>query len=1100
MAVTIYGQTPSGFRAIQWGLQNGLSQAETYFMLKDANGFLWIETKNGLNRFDGASFRIYTNDRNNINSLPSNMTILGIKEDSLHNVWIGNEKGLSRYDIRADTFTRFSPGALASNSGSLSINPFSATRNDIYCIESEAFITSYNIKTFDKKIHASLTPYELLFPGPSAGYSVLDPGSNSVWINIFDPKKDQSGLLKISLRDGKKEFYEMPLSRKRRWAGAEAMVHDVKRNLIWINSYEGLLRFDLKKEQFQHLPALRPIENIPDYDRFVGIDLDPKGNVWFATYPKGIIIYNPDQESFKIPFYNDPVSQQHVSEYNACIYADRDGIVWSGFWLRKGISQIMPFIPAAKLFTANNNKAHSLSSDYVVTAVYAGQNRIWLGTDNGLNIFDPETESFEVLKQKDLPGLKTESYIHIIRADTIDRKAWLKTDAGLYIMDMKSRRCRKLTNTDSAGNIIPEPAFSITDDYIDGLIHISFHNDRMIVSDLESDTILRQVLSFPKDLFNPFIITATNSHLLLLRARGDSGNQTFAKINDKWIRIHTAVDSIRWHQIMFNDTDSTYWVSGERQLIHYDKNFRLIRRYDQSNGLPETDFSSLIADNYGNIWFHTEWSVHHLDIKTGRILTLSERDGFENQDFTLFPFSCKDGMGNIYFPKGLYGKGLLMINPSNFSSPPSFVYFQSLQINQGAFPLTTSINSLDNLSLRYNQQNIELETGIIDYFAKGKSRIRYKLEGKNVSETWHYGQNYTTIRYDGLKPGQYRLTVQASNAANEFNGPEKILNIQIASPYWETWWFRILAVLVFISIMYGFVQYRSRNLKKQNLQLENNVKLRTRELNDSIQELRDTQAQLIHSEKMASLGELTAGIAHEIQNPLNFVNNFSEINSELTTELKVRVNDLSITDEEKSDVTAIIDDIGHNEQKINYHGKRADAIVKSMLEHSRARTGVKSPSNLNALVDEYIRLSYNGLRAKDKSFNATLKTSFDNSIGLVEIIPQDLGRVLLNMYNNAYYAVMEKRNRSGPAFEPIVTVSTLKTGRKVEIRIRDNGTGIPEKVISKIFQPFFTTKPTGQGTGLGLSLSYDIIKAHGGELKVDTREGEWTEFVIELPC
>ena len=244
---------------------------------------------------------------------------------------------------------------------------------------------------------------------------------------------------------------------------------------------------------------------------------------------------------------------------------------------------------------------------------------------------------------------------------------------------------------------------------------------------------------------------------------------------------------------------------------------------------------------------------------------------------------------------------------------------------------------------------------------------------------------------------------------------------------------------------------------------------------------------------MASLGELTAGIAHEIQNPLNFVNNFSEVNTELIEELKDEIDKGNI-----EEVKIIANDIKENEQKINHHGKRADAIVKGMLQHSRSSTGVKEPTDINALTDEYLRLSYHGLRAKDKSFNAEMKTDFDESIGKINIVPQDIGRVLLNLFNNAFYAVNQQKSKNPVSYEPTVLVSTKKSENSVIISVTDNGGGIPQKVVDKIFQPFFTTKPTGQGTGLGLSLSYDIIKAHGGEIKVKSKEEEGSTFIIQI--
>jgi signal transduction histidine kinase len=265
-------------------------------------------------------------------------------------------------------------------------------------------------------------------------------------------------------------------------------------------------------------------------------------------------------------------------------------------------------------------------------------------------------------------------------------------------------------------------------------------------------------------------------------------------------------------------------------------------------------------------------------------------------------------------------------------------------------------------------------------------------------------------------------------------------------------------------------------------------------LQKSLEELKAAQQQLIQSEKMASLGELTAGIAHEIQNPLNFVNNFSDVSNELLVEMLEELRKGN-TD----DAMAIAEDVKQNLEKILHHGKRADAIVKGMLQHSRSSSGQKELTDINALADEYLRLAYHGLRAKDKTFNAAMKTDYDESIGLIRIIPQEIGRVILNLITNAFYAVSERKKIGADGYEPIISVATRKLSNGIEVRVKDNGTGIPQEIVDKIFQPFFTTKPTGQGTGLGLSLSYDIVKAHGGEFRVETKEGEGSEFIIGLP-
>jgi len=292
----------------------------------------------------------------------------------------------------------------------------------------------------------------------------------------------------------------------------------------------------------------------------------------------------------------------------------------------------------------------------------------------------------------------------------------------------------------------------------------------------------------------------------------------------------------------------------------------------------------------------------------------------------------------------------------------------------------------------------------------------------------------------------------------------------------------------------------ARKAELEHLVVERTTELtiQKEELEKALAELKAAQVQLVHSEKMASLGELTAGIAHEIQNPLNFVNNFSELSLELAQELKEEI------EKPDMDTGLVIDlarDLAQNQEKINHHGKRAANIVTAMLQHSRTSTGKKEPTDLNVLADEYLRLAYHGLRAKDKNFNAKMVTNLDPAIEKVEVIPQDFGRVLLNLINNAFYAVTQRKSKAPEGYEPTVTVSSrlLKSGM-VEIRIQDNGTGIPDSLKAKIFQPFFTTKPTGQGTGLGLSLAYDIVtKGHGGEMKVESEEGKGTTFIIQLP-
>jgi len=295
----------------------------------------------------------------------------------------------------------------------------------------------------------------------------------------------------------------------------------------------------------------------------------------------------------------------------------------------------------------------------------------------------------------------------------------------------------------------------------------------------------------------------------------------------------------------------------------------------------------------------------------------------------------------------------------------------------------------------------------------------------------------------------------------------------------------IIGFAAMLLILAVSIYYRFQSKKKANAVLES-----------TLSELKSTQSQLIQSEKMASLGELTAGIAHEIQNPLNFVNNFADVNVELIEELETEANKGNL-----EEVKLLAKDIKENETKITHHGKRADAIVKNMLQHSRKTSGQKELTDINALCDEYLRLSYHGLKAKDKSFNAEFETKFDTTLAPINVVPQDIGRVILNLINNAFYAVNERQKKEEDSgYKPLVTLTTSKQGDQVVIEVADNGTGMPEQVKEKIFQPFFTTKPTGEGTGLGLSLSYDFVtKGHGGIMEVLTREGEGSKIIVRLP-
>ena len=448
-------------------------------------------------------------------------------------------------------------------------------------------------------------------------------------------------------------------------------------------------------------------------------------------------------------------------------------------------------------------------------------------------------------------------------------------------------------------------------------------------------------------------------------------------------------------------------------------------------------------------------------------------------------------LGNIYFEKNnfplaleYYHKGIKISKEENNMSGLTNSYFFLAKYFLA--------NKKKDSALHYSMLSLQTikKLGVVRWY-----RVNLGTAYENVYLSYKLAnQPDSLLKYQGLaleiKDSLYKERIKNLSAFQTVTLNEQLHLQQVEKEklaFQNKIRIYLLAAGIAVLLLLAVIFYRNnRQKQKANKVLEK-----------TLTDLKSTQSQLIYSEKMASLGELTAGIAHEIQNPLNFVNNFSEVSNELLDEMNTELNKGDI-----EEAKALAADVKQNLEKINHHGQRAADIVKGMLQHSRSSTGQKEPTDINALCDEYLRLAYHGLRAKDKSFNAKFETDFDPSLPKINVVPQDIGRVILNLINNAFYTVSEKAKSLMPnaeSYEPTVVVSTKNLGDKVEVKVKDNGNGISEKIKDKIFQPFFTTKPTGQGTGLGLSLSYDIVKAHGGEIKVESANGAGTEFTVVLP-
>jgi len=866
--------------------------------------------------------------------------------------------------------------------------------------------------------------------------------------------------------------------------------------------------------------------------------------------PSFFIYYHFAAKTFSILDYNfnlagNPLPRTPIPYYSL---RDRSGLLWLG--TRPGLYKQAPKKQQMDLFRYRASDPQGLPSDSINYLFEDSKKRLWVGTANGLALYQPGQENFKVFKNNPSNGSSISNNAITTVQEDADGKIWVGTRNGLNLWQEATGTFKRFFYSPKEIN---NCAFIFPDKQ--QRLWLSIRDKGVFVLDKNTGRIIK---SFVPDDKNPASLSSKQIDVFYQDSKGniwlgDEGDNQFGlyRLNERedgfahYMPVSGDSTSISSNEVYFlaEDGKKRLWIGtdGGLNLYHHDKNnftvfnnsvhstncFTTDKRgepwfatysgvglvsvnaekgtitaYGESKGLLHNDLNSnensrISKDTSGRFWLPTQRGLSVFDPETKSFVSYFEKDGFQPYDRKYLSIATSNG--DIWIGSS---KGLNHIVPDNLlkkdTTVPSIVITQ-MSINDSLYSkpdgtiFKQSVAYTDEFELKHWQNNLSFDFVALHYLRSEDNQYSWKLE--NYDKNWSAPSKERKVSYTNLSPGKYIFRVKASNADGVWNEEGISMTITILPPWWLTWWAYILYALMFLGALRTFSLWRERKLRKEKEQLQQKVEERTSELKQSLHELKSTQSQLIQSEKMASLGELTAGIAHEIQNPLNFVNNFSEVNSELIAEMKEE-----LTKGNLEEAKSIANDIDENEKKIIFHGKRADGIVKGMLQHSRSSSGVKEPTDINALADEYLRLAYHGLRAKDKSFNASMKTDFDESIGKINVVPQDIGRVILNLITNAFYVVAEKKQKLTEGYEPTVTVSTRKEGDKVLISVKDNGNGIPQKVLDKIFQPFFTTKPAGQGTGLGLSMSYDIVtKAHTGEIKVVTTQGEGTEFIVVLP-
>ena len=1091
------------------GGSNDISIGKILGITQDKLGYMWFcdQTNSCLIRYDGYRMKVYSNDPKDSNSIAAS-GFECFAADSLGNIWLPVNDGVDKLNPITGISTHYWFNKNSPCKGGFVAAILIDHLNSVWLGTSEGL---YNL---DQKT-GSFTCYANHADDPkSLSCNVIrtlyEDHEGTLWVGTGLPfdTLSEGGLNKFNRVTGKFTRYMHNAGDTNSLSNNKVKaIFEDSRGFFWVGTKgDGLHIMNRKKGTFERLtydPAhpeklsRPPVKKENDFDHITFITEDIAGKIWIGTYSEGLVRYDPVTKEIN-HFRADQTSPHGFTDSTSwCAFTSRDGTVWIATE-KNNLFRVDPL--------QTNFSAVGLN-DMVWTFAENPPGTLWTGFgNNGMAKID--------LHKQDGANITRYTIGHSNEAININsicplgkRTFMLATFNGVYFFNSISGIFTKAPYTQkSAGK--PIEGISIINDkhgkfYISGIGfyildslsgHLSeyrVHTDRSDGRSISTDTLI-------------------TSH------RDKTGNIWLGTLNGGLNLFDPNTNSFRYYLpglnifTIYEDTKGALWVGSDHGLYNRDKDSSSFSLFtNNETPLQTARITGLIEDNDGNIWgsssslglFRINTSKKEVCIY-GRRFGTTSFSGAKNEAWKTADGKLFIGNANGYY--SFFPRQVI-----NYTPP--VILLIGLKVNGKSVTqgknnlLDSSIEETTAIRLEHNQNIFSIDFAAIHFADPENNMLQYMLEGYETE--WRNVEQLKTAYYFNVPPGHYTFRVKAWSSYGLSS--EKAVRITILPPWWQTLWAYTLYVFLLVALIWTFIRWRTMALKKEKIMLEEKVAKRTRELKEekeivesTLAELKVTQAQLIQSEKMASLGELTAGIAHEIQNPLNFVNNFSEINAELIDEMQQEMEKGNL-----DDVKVISNNIKENEQKINRHGKRADAIVKGMLQHSQTSAGQKESTDINKLAEEYFRLAYHGLRAKDKSFNATLKTDFDETMGNINIIPQDIGRVLLNLYNNAFYAVNEKNQQSylpvsaDPAnkYEPTVSLSTKRMGDKIEITVTDNGNGISQKLIDKIFQPFFTTKPTGQGTGLGLSLSYDIIKAHGGQIRVESKEGEGTKFYVELP-
>ncbi|MEE8240825.1 MAG: two-component regulator propeller domain-containing protein, partial [Nitrospirales bacterium] len=754
----------------------------------------------------------------------------------------------------------------------------------------------------------------------------------------------------------------------------------------------------------------------------------------------------------------------------------------------------------------------SLSSNVIFSIYEDAEGIFWIGTVSGkLYRVDPSAATGDSGQARSTPAplamsirLQT-NYIQGLYEDR-EGMIWAGCCAGaLYRLDPETGAVLQhyAYDPDDPSSLNSTVTFTIYED-TEGMLWVGTAFGGLNRLDAATDTFTRYLHdeNDPRSLAGDFVVPIYEDRggTLWVGSYLDGGLSRYDRAED---RFTTFLDGMSLNAL-YEDSQGRFWVGTWGQgLLLFDRDSGTITTsFTTADGLPNNIIGDILEDDQGVLWIVTAAGLSRFDPTSLDMVNLTEADGFPNTLRNPEPDQFLKSRSGAFLLGGNRGVTIVMPDQITTNLHAPEVVVTGLQVLDE--PLQEGWRSA-SARLAYHRNDLTFTYVGLHFAQPEKNRYAYQLEG--YDREWRQVGTERTARYTSLEPGDYVFRVKAANGDGVWSETEASIQVIILPPWWRTTWAYLLYGLLFAAGVFAAARFQRQRLirkerekaRERELEQAREIEQAHAELQQAHQHLKATQGQLIQSEKMASLGALTAGIAHEIKNPLNFVNNFAEVNEELLDEVEEELAENP--DLRVADIAETLSMMKLNASKIHEQGQRADGIVQSMMQHASGGAGEREQTDVNALVEEYVNLAYHGKRAQTPAFNVEIVRDYDERVGRVLLVPQEVGRVLVNLLSNAFDAVHEKAVSSNGVYEPVVTISTRRKGDTVEICVCDNGPGVPETVREKIFEPFFTTKPTGSGTGLGLSLSYDIVtQGHGGTLTVDSTEGEGAIFVIMLPA